>query len=474
MKFGGFKMKFKIFLSSVRKEFEIERAFIKQEIEHNCVLNRFFEVFTFEETSASGKNPVELYSHEVINSDIYIGLIGYDYGSVLEFGISATEYEYELFNKAHNDALVFIKNTDVRDKKVNDFIKKIKDEHSYQTFDNKYELFVEVCKSLADFLEKNLINYRAYDSELLLNSSCDDVDMEAVEMFFRVSDNKALKELRNSKGLDYVLSSINAGEFYDGEFKLNVAGALFFAKDVSKFNIPHEVKMVKFLDENDSKMFYSSKSNKSFLKLIAESEKFLHEHTRHFSEIIGFKRETHDEYPLKAIREALVNALAHRDYTINSASITFYIYPNRIEIKSPGRLKYPLKISNLADIDPIHRNKLICDIFANTKYMEHIGTGIKRMRNLMKDNGLKEPEFAEIGEFFRVIFRRNFLSEELGNLNKRQLSFLEGDVMEITIEGYEKLFSISKNTARKDLIQLSELNFLDKSKKGKSIVYKRI
>ncbi len=66
-------MKFKVFLSSNMKEFEIEREFIKQEIEQNCVLNHFFEVFTFEETSASGKNPVELYSHEVVNSDIYIG-----------------------------------------------------------------------------------------------------------------------------------------------------------------------------------------------------------------------------------------------------------------------------------------------------------------------------------------------------------------------------------------------------------------
>lgn len=182
-------MKFKIFLSSNRQEFENEREFVKREIEQDYVLNRFFEVFTFEETSASGKTPVELYSHEVVNSDVYVGLIGSDYGGILESGISATEYEYDLFNKAHNDALVFLKDVKFREERVNAFIEKVKDEHSYQTFKDKYELYLEVRRSLCDFLEKNLINYRAYDSELLLDSSCDDVDMEAVEMFFRLSDN---------------------------------------------------------------------------------------------------------------------------------------------------------------------------------------------------------------------------------------------------------------------------------------------
>ena len=98
-------------------------------------MNRFFE-----ETAASGKNPVELYSHEVVNSDVYVGLVGSDYGSIMDCGISPTEFEYNLFNKAHNDALIFVKNRESRDEKVYDFIAKIEDEHSYQTFDNLYEL----------------------------------------------------------------------------------------------------------------------------------------------------------------------------------------------------------------------------------------------------------------------------------------------------------------------------------------------
>lgn len=149
-------MKFKIFLSSAMREFENERKYIKTEIEKDVVLNNFFEVFSFEDTSASGKNPVEIYSHEVVNSDVYIGLIGSDYGNILESGISPTEYEYDLFNRAHNDALVFVKNRETRDDEVYEFIDKIGDEHTYQTFNDLYELFDEVRKSLIDFLESDI------------------------------------------------------------------------------------------------------------------------------------------------------------------------------------------------------------------------------------------------------------------------------------------------------------------------------
>ena len=61
-------MKYEIFVSSVRREFEQDRKFIKQEIENDYILNRFFDVFLFEEESASGLSPEELYSEEVINS----------------------------------------------------------------------------------------------------------------------------------------------------------------------------------------------------------------------------------------------------------------------------------------------------------------------------------------------------------------------------------------------------------------------
>lgn len=467
-------MKFKIFLSSNMAEFENERLYLKRKIESDYVLNKFFEVFSFEKGPASGNGPMEVYSHNVSNSDIYIGLIGSDYGNVLESGISPTEYEYDLFNKAHNDAFVYVKNRETRDDRVYEFIRKVSDEHTYKKFNDLFELYEEVQRSLTDFLEKNLINYRAFDSQLLLDSSCDDVDMEAVEIFFRVCDNKALKKLRNEKGLDYILSTLNAGEFHNGEFKLNVAGALFFAKDISKFNISHEVKMVKFIDSKNLDNVEKVSSNKSLLGLLLEALIFLDNNTHHFHQIKGVARDTIDEYPEEAIREALVNALAHRDYSITSAPITFYIYREKIEIKSPGRLVFPLKVSDLEKHEPIHRNKFICSIFSNTEYMEHIGTGIKRMNDAMTDNGLKKPILEESGEFFKAtFFGRNFENRYQG-LNQRQINFLESETSIITISEYKEAFNVSRNTAIRDFDTLLQKKYVKKLKKGNVNIFKKL
>lgn len=463
-------MKYKIFLSSTQQEFQNERLFIKQEIENDYILNRFFEVFAFEKSSASEKSPQELYSQEVVDSDIYIGLIGSDYGNVLESGISPTELEYDLFNKAHNDAYIFMKKTEFRDEKTLQFVNKIRNERSYQRFNNRYELFSQIRKSLGDFLNKNLKNYKAFDSEIISNSSCDDVDIESVELFFNALEYEPLLKIRDDKSLTNVLSTINAGDWENGEFKLNNSGALFFAKDVSKFNIPHEVKMVRFFDFDGVKTFQKTFVNTSILKILKEAELFFYKTVNNVSEVKGFKRETTYEYPFSAIREALVNALVHRDYTIDTASITFYIYPDRIEIKSPGRLVYPLKISELEDNKPIHRNETLARIFSKTKYMEHVGTGIKRMKDEMRKSGLEEPQFIESGEFFIVVFRNNVNN----NLNTRQRIFLKSNIDKITTVEYMEMFEISRNTATKDLNQLIEGNYIDKKKNGRTIFYKTI
>ena len=428
-------MKYKIFVSSVRREFEHERKFIKQEIENDYILNKFFDVFLYEELSALGASPKEVYTEEAINSDIYIGLIGSDYGSILESGISPTELEYTRFN-------------------------------------NRYDLMNAIKESLGDFIAKNLRNYKAFDSEILLNSSCDDVDLDALDMFFNVLDYEPIEKIRDEKGLTKVLSTIRAGEYVDGEFRLNTAGALFFAKDISKFNLSHQVKMVRFFDDEGVKTFDNAEFNMSFLKLLEEAELFFNKTLVNISQVKGFKRETIQEYPYEAIREALVNALAHRDYTITTAAITFYIYNDRIEIKSPGRLVYPLTVEDLGENDPIHRNETICNIFSKTTYMEHVGTGIKRMKDAMKLNNLEEPEFIESEGFFKVIFRSN----ENGNgLNSRQKQFLRlNDVSEITIKEYMSMFDVVRNTATKDLNDLVDMKIVDKIKDGVQFIYRKI
>ena len=227
--------------------------------------------------------------------------------------------------------------------------------------------------------------------------------------------------------------------------------------------------MVRFFDDEGRNTFEKTEYNLSFFKLLKELETFFNKTSNSVSQIKGFKRETIHDYPFEAIREGLVNALAHRDYTITGASITFYIYNDRIEITSPGRLVYPLKISELEENEPVHRNEAICNIFSKTTYMEHVGCGIKRMKDAMILHGLSEPEFIEIGESIKVIFRANTNHK---GLNNRQKEFLtQKDKSEITIKEYMKMFDIVRNTATKDLNELTDKGMLKKIRKGNQFIY---
>ena len=101
--------------------------------------------------------------------------------------------------------------------------------------------------------------------------------------------------------------------------------------------------------------------------------------------------------------------------------------------------------------------------------MEHVGTGIKRMKDAMRLNDLEEPEFVESEGFFKVIFRSN----ENGNgLNPRQKQFLRmKDVSEITIKEYMGMFDVVRNTATKDLNDLVDMKIVDKIRGGVQFIY---
>ncbi|MDR2624537.1 MAG: hypothetical protein LBC39_08280 [Methanobrevibacter sp.] len=145
---------------------------------------------------------------------------------------------------------------------------------------------------------------------------------------------------------------------------------------------------------------------KNICEALKEIELFFNRNTKVKSEINRFKRKNIDEYPYEAIKEAIVNAIAHRDHNIKGSPISFLIFSDRIEITSPGELTPPLTIEDLGK-RTIHRNTQICRLLERTNYLEIISSGIPRMREKMKKFDLPEPEFKENNGFFEVIFRNS-------------------------------------------------------------------
>jgi len=130
---------------------------------------------------------------------------------------------------------------------------------------------------------------------------------------------------------------------------------------------------------------------------------FLMKHLNRRSEIIGVNRKDIYELPFEALREAIANAIIHRDYSVRGTSLMVEVYDDRVEIVNPGvfpqhRKKEFGKIS-------VRRNEHIADLFFRMDKVERTGPGIRRMREAMAATGLPAPKIRQRG-FYTIVFKR--------------------------------------------------------------------
>ena len=116
------------------------------------------------------------------------------------------------------------------------------------------------------------------------------------------------------------------------------------------------------------------------------------------------RRKNIPEIPYDALREAVINAVTHRDYANRGPCTTIEVFDDRVEISNPGGLPAPLKPEEFGK-KSVPRNQMIAEMMLRLKYIEKMGTGIKRMQELCKKAGNPQPEF-EFGGFFTVIFKK--------------------------------------------------------------------
>ena len=132
---------------------------------------------------------------------------------------------------------------------------------------------------------------------------------------------------------------------------------------------------------------------------------FLKKHLRISYKIESLQRENILELPEDALREAVVNAVCHRDYFEKGARVMVEIFDDRVDIVSPGSACKGITRENFGTIS-ITRNSIIASMLYRIRYIEQMGTGIKRMRNAAREANVAEPEF-ELSGFFKVTFKRN-------------------------------------------------------------------
>jgi ATP-dependent DNA helicase RecG len=139
-------------------------------------------------------------------------------------------------------------------------------------------------------------------------------------------------------------------------------------------------------------------------RVIEEGAAFVARNRRLMPRMEGVRRVDVAEYPDFSVREALANALAHRDWSLEGAKVRLFMFDDRMEIWSPGRLPPPMTLERLG-YDQFSRNRLIARVLVERGYIEEIGLGIRRIREELASLSLPEPEFREDGFSFVITFR---------------------------------------------------------------------
>jgi predicted HTH transcriptional regulator len=130
---------------------------------------------------------------------------------------------------------------------------------------------------------------------------------------------------------------------------------------------------------------------------------FVEKHSFRETEIGAVRRQDRWSLPPVAVREAVINAVVHADYSLRGAPVRVSIFDDRLEVENPGLLPFGLTISDLGRGISRLRNRVMGRVFKELGLIEQWGSGIQRMSSACREQGLPEPHFEEVGFHFRLI-----------------------------------------------------------------------
>ena len=138
---------------------------------------------------------------------------------------------------------------------------------------------------------------------------------------------------------------------------------------------------------------------------IEDATGFVRKHALRSFRIEGVRRDEKWSIPLPAVREAIINAVTHSDYSQMGAPIRVSVFDDRVEIESPGLLPFGLTVADILRGVSRLRNRVIGRVFKELGLIEQWGSGVGRMVDSCREHGLPPPEFEEVATHFRVTFR---------------------------------------------------------------------
>jgi len=308
---------------------------------------------------------------------------------------------------------------------------------------------------------------KTWDS-LTVDAVFDDLDLETFKYF----KGLAIDRLPEIKKASYKTIFKNL-ELITNDEKLTRALILLFGKKPQTFFITAQGRAGRF--KTPTEILDTVIADGNLFKQLDTLMNAIKKHLNVRFEIKEIERKDVWDYPLEALREAVINALIHKDY-LSTAEIQIKIYDDRLWIWNPGKLPKQLTIESLKrEHSSFPKNPLIASVFYYAGFIERWGSGTKRMIDLCKSQGLPEPEFKEEFGGISVYFRKDIYTEEylrkIG-LNKRQIKAVMyvKEKKSINLSSFKTIVSeVSKKTLYRDLQELVNKGILKElgEKKGR-------
>ncbi len=498
----------RIFISSVQKELELERAAVAGLIATDPFLMQHCVPVLFEKEPPAPHPAQRPYLDSLRGCCVYILLIGNEYGNP-DKGVSAMHREYRLAQELSLPTIVLLKgmSDNGRSSKTLDLVNDIKKAgHTYKRFHDREDLKPEVMRALIRILaeefgicaspaevgeSEHLIEAAStFETTALPDIPVSALDQKLIEAYAtRIADDTdepwtAADALR-SRGL--AIRGDKAGVMLANA----AAFVLFGAHPANRF--PQCEILVDAYDETriTGRPKGQININTPLPRALEEILTFIDDHTFHPRRVVGLNNIRLDEYPKQAIREALLNAVAHRDYQDASRKVFVRLFSDRIEIASPG---YPLKPLTLAKLRkgnyrPCSRNPLIAQALCMLDKMEQRGTGFARMRDAMLNHGLDAPILNQQDGFFIVTLpgpAGNYdrlktptdvpslitpsLEAKLNERQKKIVSHIHESGF-VTNRWIQDEFDVVRDTAHRDIQLLLSLNIIKSRGRGRSVSY---
>lgn len=456
----------RLFISGVQKELQVERFAIRDYLKSDALFTKFFVPFLFEDLPASDRNPAKAYLDEVDRCSVYVGVFGNEYGKENEHGISPTEIEFDRSSEKGKYRIVLVKGTDdrKREQKMLRLIRRAEAQLIRRRFTQVPDLIEKLYSSLVQYLaESGKLQTLPFDASPS-RARLAEISQEKVHKFLAAARKERNFPLPQTATVKQILEHLN---LLEGQTPTNAA-VLLFAKQPQRFVNVSEVKCLHFHGTEVHKPIPSYQPFKGTLfDQVDQAVDFVLAKVNRKVTPSDKSPASDVEYeiPLKVVREAIVNAVAHRDYGSNAA-VHVHLFSDRLEVRNPGELPAGWTPERLRRTHPsVPRNPLIAEPLYLAHYIEKAGTGTLDMIVLCRETGLPEPEFAEDGNEFVLTIWRDWLTEPVleslavSDRQKKAIQYLKTR-HRITNAEYQLLLGVAKRTAHRDLDDLVQKNVI--------------